>query len=329
MYQQIVFILDICLVKLSKDRQTYMGEDLGSPGLYSYGSRVRFPVLSLCLYSGRTQMIGYTESQRQRLREYDDAKAFDDTFVTVEDREIAFSRTLSMLDSENTSVIQAYQANGQRNDLATMESLLANTLSGSGFMEFKTPTVIPVGALDKMSITESHPLRKQVFYVGDDRCLRPMLAPNLYVSMRNLRKCLDGPVRLFEIGSCFRKESHSTRHLEEFTMLNLVEMSPEEDPTEVLKKWIDVVMSAVGLKYELVREESDVYIETMDVVVDGTEVASGAVGPHVLDAAHGVHEPWCGVGFGLERLLAIKSGCRNIRRIGRSLAYLDGRRIDV
>lgn len=51
------------------------------------------------------------------------------------------------------------------------------------------------------------------------------------------------------------------------------------------------------MDYTLTREESDVYVETLDVEVDGTEVASGAVGPHRLDAAHDVHEAWAGVGF--------------------------------
>lgn len=275
-----------------------------------------------------TMTIGYTESQRQRLAEMG-CRSANDVFDTVEEREASFSDSISRLNSDSIAQLKRIQATSIRNDLADLEDRLARMLTGLGFLEFKTPTIIPVSALDKMSITEDHPLRRQIFYVDGKRCLRPMLATNLYVSMRNLRNCLDGPIRFFEIGSCFRRESHSTRHLEEFTMLNLVEMSPAAEPTDALKEHIRSVMETVGLDYRLSREESDVYIETIDVEVNGMEVASGAVGPHVLDAAHDIHEPWCGAGFGLERLIMAENGDRNIRRAGRSLAYLDGVRIDM
>ena len=87
-------------------------------------------------------------------------------------------------------------------------------------------------------------------------------------------------------------------------------------------------MTSAGLEYELVREESDVYKETLDVEVDGMEVASGAVGPHVLDAAHDIHEPWSGVGFGLERLLMLANKKSSVRKTGKSITYLDGYKID-
>ena len=111
-------------------------------------------------------------------------------------------------------------------------------------------------------------------------------------------------------------------------MLNLVEQGQIEDPVADLREFIDIIMKIVGIEYETVREESDVYIETLDVEVDGVEVASGAVGPHKLDAAHDIHEPWCGVGFGLERLLAMKHNKNSVRKTGRSLTYLNGRKID-
>jgi phenylalanyl-tRNA synthetase alpha chain len=155
-----------------------------------------------------------------------------------------------------------------------------------------------------------------------------MLAPNLYYVMRKLREHTDGPVKIFEIGSCFRKESHSNAHLEEFTMLNLVELGPDRDATEALKEYIGDVMGVTGLDYTLSREESDVYKETLDVIIDGTEVSSGAVGPHTLDHAHDIHEPWSGVGFGLERLLMLMNNKGSVRKTGRSLSYLNGAKIN-
>jgi pyrrolysyl-tRNA synthetase-like protein len=274
-------------------------------------------------------MIGYTESQRQRLTELGRSDDLDREFYDAESRERSFATTESMLKAENISALKELSVSPHRNRLAVTECTLADALVENGFMELKTPTVIPVSALDKMTITENHPLRHQIFYTDEGHCLRPMLATNLYVSMVYLRRCLSGPVRFFEIGSCFRKESHSSAHLDEFTMLNLVEMSPSGDPLEVLKSHIATVMDAMDMDYKLEDEESDVYKMTTDVTVGGMEVASGAVGPHSLDAAHGVNEPWCGVGFGLERLIMAKYNEKSIRRAGRGLAYVNGIRIDI
>jgi phenylalanyl-tRNA synthetase alpha chain len=215
-----------------------------------------------------------------------------------------------------------------RHQLARLEADIAEVLISKGFIEVKTPAIISAAALEKMTITPDHPLYKQVFFIDGKRCLRPMLAPNLYYVMRKLRDHTDGPVRIFEIGSCFRKESHSGSHLEEFTMLNLVEMGPEKDATEALKEYIADVMNVAGLEYTLSVEESDVYKETLDVMIGDIEVSSGAVGPHVLDPAHDVHEPWSGVGFGLERLLMFMNKKGSVKKTGRSLAYLNGAKIN-
>lgn len=230
--------------------------------------------------------------------------------------------------ASNEKAIEEIISKPSRHCLTQLESDLAEVLKSKGFIEVRTPTIISAASLEKMTITPQHPLYKQVFFIDGKRCLRPMHAPNLYYVMRKLRDHTDGPVKIFEIGSCFRKESNSSEHLEEFTMLNLVEMGPERDATEALKEYIDDVMKVTGLEYELSVEESDVYKETLDVISNGIEVSSGAVGPHVLDAAHDVHEPWCGVGFGLERLLMLKNGKGSAKKTGRSLSYLNGAKIN-
>ena len=71
------------------------------------------------------------------------------------------------------------------------------------------------------------------------------------------------------------------------------------------------------------------YGETIDVLVNGTEVASASYGPHKLDRDNGVVMPWTGVGMGLERLVQQINGESNIKRVGRSLVYLDGVRLDI
>ena len=271
---------------------------------------------------------GFTDAQIQKLIEYGDVNWSDMTFEDAAARDKQFAKEMKKAETANDNGIQLLIKNPRRHDLAVLEAKIAEKLVSRGFIEVRTPIIISKAALAKMTITEDHPLYKQVFFIDDKRCLRPMLAPNLYVVMRKLRDHMDGPVRIFEIGSCFRKESKSSRHLEEFTMMNLVDMGPDREPTECLKDYIDDVMTAAGLEYTLSREESDVYVETLDVEVNGMEVASGAVGPHILDPAHDVHEPWAGVGFGLERLLMLSEGKSSVRKTGRSITYLDGFKID-
>jgi phenylalanyl-tRNA synthetase alpha chain len=190
-----------------------------------------------------------------------------------------------------------------------------------------TPAIISAAALDKMTITKDHPLTNQVFWLDEKRCLRPMLAPNLYEVMRDLHKLTKAPVRIFEAGSCFRKESQGARHMNEFTMLNLVELAGVEEGRQMerLKHLAESAMRALGIDvYELAVEKSEVYGETLDIVVDGLELASGAYGPHFLDSRWGVFDPWVGIGFGLERIAMKVGNYQTIKRIGRSVAHIDG-----
>ena len=262
------------------------------------------------------------------MREFGDDPRDTSTFVNVEERERAFSKLMSELVSKNEKMISSMIAGPCRHTLAQLEADIAKALIAKGFIEVKTPSMMSIASLEKMTITSDHPLYKQVFFIDNKRCLRPMLAPNLYYVMRKIRDHTKGPVRIFEIGSCYRKESHSGSHLEEFTMLNLVEMGPEGDATEHLMEYIGDVMGVTGLEYTLSKEESDVYKETLDVMIGDIEVSSGAVGPHVLDPAHDVHEPWCGVGFGLERLLMLMNERGSVKKTGRSLTYLNGAKIN-
>ena len=269
----------------------------------------------------------FTDPQIQRLREYGDDPRDNSVFETEAERDKAFSKLISQLNARNEKGIHDLIESPKRHRLLQLQADLSKALIDDGFVEVCTPCMMSKAALAKMTITEDHPLYKQVFFVDNKRCLRPMLAPNLYYVMRKLRDHTDGPVKIFEIGSCFRAESHSNDHLEEFTMLNLVDMGPEGDPTETLKGYIDIVMKTAGLDYHLEKEESDVYKETMDVMVGDEEAASGAVGPHVLDPAHDVYEPWCGVGFGLERLIMLRDNDGSVKKTGRSLNYLNGYKI--
>jgi phenylalanyl-tRNA synthetase alpha chain len=214
-----------------------------------------------------------------------------------------------------------------RPGLCRLETRLVETLVDAGFVQVATPTILSRGLLARMGVTEAHDLFNQVFWLDSDRCLRPMLAPHLYHLIKDLLRLWERPVGIFEIGSCFRKDSEGARHSSEFTMLNLCEFGlPKEDRSRRLREMADLVIRTAGIDdYRLEEEASTVYGETVDVVSpDGLELGSGAMGPHPLDHAWRITDPWVGIGFGLERLLMTVRGGNSIGRVGRSLAYLDG-----
>ena len=271
--------------------------------------------------------VKFTDPQIQHLMEYGDEDWSNAEFDDAAARDKEFSVNMSRLKAANDKGVKDVIAN-PCNDLTDLENAIRDKLKARGFIEVHTPIFVSKAALAKMTITEDHPLFKQVFFIDDKRALRPMHAMNLYTVMRRLRDHTSGPVKIFEIGSCFRKESKSSTHLEEFTMLNLVELGPDGDAMEHLKMYIGDIMDALGVEYTTTREESDVYVETLDVEINGVEVASGAIGPHKLDPAHDIHEPWAGVGFGLERLLMLKNAKSNVRKTGKSITYINGYKMD-
>jgi len=184
-----------------------------------------------------------------------------------------------------------------------------------------------------MSIDEDHSLFDKVFWINAKQCLRPMLAPNLYRVMYELGRLGKRPIRFFEIGPCFRKESDSAQHNIEFTMLNLVEMGlPQDKRHERLMELGQLIADAAGLKdYVFKKKNSKVYGDTIDIVCGDNEleIASGAMGPHPLDYAWRITDTWVGLGFGLERMVMMTEGSDSIGKWGKSLAYLDGIRLNV
>jgi len=214
--------------------------------------------------------------------------------------------------------------------LCILEETLIKTLVENEFVQVLTPILIAKKSIEKMSIGPGHELHKQVFWVDEKKCLRPMLAPNLYVLLGELVRIWDKPVRIFEVGPCFRKDTRGRHHINEFTMLNLVELGlPEIRKKERLEELARIIMEACGItRYEFASHRSEVYGETVDVL-SGFEVASAAMGPHPLDSHWGIVDPWVGIGFGLERLLMVREEFQNIQRAGRALVYLDGERLNI
>jgi pyrrolysyl-tRNA synthetase-like protein len=276
--------------------------------------------------------VTWTATQKQRLSELDaDESLQDQVFADTMEREEKFKQLERKLARENKRELLNLKENSRRPLLCQLESRLVDRLTQQGFVQVVTPILLSKGMLNKMTITQEHPLVKQVFWVDKDKCLRPMLAPNLYHLLKDLRRLWGKPVRIFEIGPCFRKESQGAYHLNEFTMLNLVELDDLDGRQEErLIELAAIAMDAAGIKnYKLEKDECHVYGNTIDIISDGLELGSGAYGPHNLDHAWGIVDPWVGIGFGLERLAVTVKGHKNIRRAGRSLSYLDGARLNI
>lgn len=278
---------------------------------------------------GKLAIYDFTETQKQRLRELGGEDFGDLSFPSADEREKKFNEIEFALARKNKEDLLRFLTSTKRTVLRQIEREMTQALIDAGFTEVVTPSIISREFMIRMGITEAHALWRQIFWVDARRCLRPMLAPNLYHLMRELRR-IAKPVSIFEVGSCFRKESKGREHSEEFTMLNAVELAPKKNASERLKEMIDISLRAVGMtEYRLQEIESEVYGETVDVVVKGVEVASGATGPHALDRNWLVIDPWAGVGFGLERLAMVRKPSKILGHVSRSLSHLDGSSLGV
>ena len=283
-------------------------------------------------HEGDAVRSGLTATQSQRLRELGaDPLLLDELFSDPGARDAAFKRLENELVTEGRRRLRELRDGGRVPPLVELEGDLGDALAGSGFVRVVTPLIITSDSLRKMGIEHGHPLREQVFWLEDGRCLRPMLAPNLYTLLRRLGRIWTKPFGIFEIGPCFRRDSKGASHLNEFTMLNLVELGrPEDEGRRRLEELAGMIMGVAGITdYELEVTQSEVYGAMVDVLVGGAEVCSAGLGPNPLDGNWGIVDPWVGLGFGLERLIMTREGYPNIERAGRSLSYVDGVRLNI
>lgn len=281
-------------------------------------------------------MEKYTVTQSERLSELNcSPEEQDREFETKEERNEHFRKLEKELTRYARNDIFDLLESRHMTKYRITGNKMAEWLMNEGFTEVITPTIISRDSLKKMGIDSGSQFLDQVFWVDGKHCLRPMLAPNLYVEMRELLRITKKPVKIFEMGSCFRKESQGAQHLNEFTMLNLVELAAVKDGEQLaeLERLALGAMEALGLKegeYEFVQEDSEVYGKvSFDILINGMEVASGSYGPHFLDANWGVFDTWVGIGFGIERLTMALDKGRTIKRYGRTLSFIDGEPLNI
>lgn len=269
----------------------------------------------------RLKELGVGQSQRDRL------------FDTTEERDGGFQQIEKSAINVQRRLLARFRQEDRRPRLCRLENALAEMLAGEGFVQLTTPIMMSRSSLEKMGIDKAHPLNSQVFWLDEKKCLRPMLAPHLYAVARDLLRIWDEPVRIFEIGPCFRKESQGARHTSEFTMLNLAEFGVTgSSRRDRIKALASRVMACADISdYKLTLEHSEVYGDTLDIVgmPDDLELGSSAMGPHPLDQHWRIITNWVGIGFGLERLLMAGDPDTNMSRVARSLAYLDGTRLTI
>lgn len=278
--------------------------------------------------------ITWTETQLRRLTELDASAAeLRKTFEDESLREQAYQRLEKKRVTQQRQRLKKFREIHMRPALCRLESKLVDVLVNQGFAQVTTPIMMSKGLLKKMSIDAQHPLNSQIYWLDNKKCLRPMLAPHLYYVLVDLLRLWDKPVRIFEVGPCFRKESHGSQHSSEFTMLNLVEMGlAAESREDRIKEMGALITEASGVRdYRFETVNSEIYGNTIDIKAgkDNIEIGSAAMGPHSLDRPWKINETWIGIGFGLERLLMTSENTRNLAKFGRSLAYLDGNRLNI
>lgn len=278
--------------------------------------------------------ISWTHTQARRLRELDAADSeFDRQFESDSDREKVYQKLEKQLITEHRRRLHEFRELHLRPALCRLESKLVEVLVKQGFVQVATPIIMSKGLLAKMSIDTKHPLNSQIYWLDKNKCLRPMLAPHLYYVLVDLLRLWDKPVRIFEVGPCFRKESKGAQHSSEFTMLNLVEMGlPAETREDRIKELGTLVSEAAGVsEYQFDTVVSEIYGDTIDIVAgaDRLEIGSSAMGPHPLDRPWKITDTWIGIGFGLERMLMVAGNTRNLAKMGRSITYLDGIRLNI
>ena len=280
----------------------------------------------------------WTKEQERRLKDLDASEAdLGRQFAGPAERDRAFQVLEKNLARTAAQGLRRHLAGGGRPLLAELKEKLAAALTGAGFTEVETPLIVSRSHLERMGLDSDHSLNRQIFWLDRNKALRPMLAPNLYYLLVDLMRLAPHPVSIFEIGPCMRKETQGAKHASEFTMLNLVEMGlPPAGRRERIELLAALVIKAAGLSdYRLTAADSGVYGETLDVESpEGLELASTAMGPHPLDATWGFFDmPWVGLGFGLERLIMAREAregrALNPARVGRSLSYLAGFRLNI
>jgi len=156
--------------------------------------------------------VTWSEVQHGRLLDLDaDDAQLTLCFDNSGERDKQYQVMEKILVKRQRKRLQQYRDIHRQPGLLKLETRLAQALLDNGFVQVTTPIMMAKGLLAKMTIGDDHPLAAQVYWLGENQCLRPMLAPHLYYILKDLLRLWEKPVSIFEIGPCFRKETKGAR----------------------------------------------------------------------------------------------------------------------
>ncbi|NOQ48807.1 MAG: pyrrolysine--tRNA(Pyl) ligase [Methanococcoides sp.] len=290
-----------------------------SPKEASVSNSIPTPSTSVVKDEVKVPEVKYTPSQIERLK----TLMSPDDKIPIQGELPEFKVLEKELIQRRRDDLKKMYEEDREDRLGKLERTITEFFVDRGFLEIKSPIMIPFEYIERMGIDKDDHLHKQIYRVDENMCLRPMLAPCLYNYLRKLDKVLPDPIRIFEVGPCYRKESDGSSHLEEFTMVNFCQMG-SGCTRENLEALIDEFLEHIGIEYEIEADNCMVYGDTIDIMHGDLELSSAVVGPVPLDREWGVNKPWIGAGFGLERLLKVRHNYTNIRRASRSELYYNG-----
>ena len=267
----------------------------------------------------KTKDAGFTQSQKDRIV----SLLGPDEMISFSKEKRSFQELEVTLINKRKDDLRKVYEDSRENLLGKLERQITEFFVERGFMEIKSPILIPFEYMERMGVGEDTKLSQQIFRVDESMCLRPMLAPGLYNYLYKFDNVLPDPIRIFEIGPCYRKESDGKSHLEEFTMLNFCQMG-SKCTRENLILLIQDFLDFLNIEHEIVSDNCMVYGETIDVLHKDMELSSAVVGPIPQDIDWGINKPWMGAGFGLERLLKVMHSFKTIKRAARCENYYNG-----
>jgi pyrrolysyl-tRNA synthetase len=267
----------------------------------------------------KTKDAGFTQSQKDRIV----SLLGPDEMISFSKEKRSFQELEVTLINKRKEDLREVYEDSRENLLGKLERQITEFFVDRGFMEIKSPILIPFEYMERMGVGEDTKLSQQIFRVDENMCLRPMLAPGLYNYLYKFDKVLPDPIRIFEIGPCYRKESDGKSHLEEFTMLNFCQMG-SKCTRENLILLIQDFLDFLNIEHKIVSDSCMVYGETIDVLHKDMELSSAVVGPIPQDIDWGINKPWMGAGFGLERLLKVMHNFKTIKRAARCENYYNG-----
>ncbi|MBW2991944.1 phenylalanine--tRNA ligase subunit beta [Candidatus Woesearchaeota archaeon] len=158
---------------------------------------------------------------------------------------------------------------------------IADLLSGLGYLETNSYSLISKLELSRMKV--DYPAIELSNANEDFNCLRNWITPSLLKILSENRHH-DYPQKIFETGTCFKKDESKETNTDEFYRLALLTTHKDADFTES-KQALDYLMNALNLNYEIEETEHNSFIEGRvgRITVSRKKIAYiGEIHPEVL-----------------------------------------------